>query len=666
MRTWVVVVGVLLAGACSSPGALVSMDFRRPLLFDAPWPSDDLLLDDGHVDVSKLPNPDDIDLMRQAYALLAADARGFAATGAAYFRVEKAVDPASLPDLAGSLRDDASVQLVCVDRGSPDFGRRMPARVGWLDDGGPFAGPRLLAVLPLQGVPLRPGTRYAAVVLRAVRDVDGRALGQAPAVAELAGGGAPAGMGPAVAAEYRDALVALGERGVPRDDVAALAVFTTDRPTETLARARDAVVAGTVPAPTPFTRREVFDGYCVYDARITLPVFQAGRPPYTQAGGRWVLDENSRPVVQRMEESRLVVTVPRATTPAGGWPTVVFVRTGGGGDRPLVDRGVRGTDGKVLVPGTGPAQELARAGWAGVQIDGPLGGIRNPDGADEQFSVFNVQNADALRDNLRQQAVELALLAHVVPTLRLDASDCAGASASVTLDGTRLAIMGHSMGAWIAPMVLAVEPAYRAAILSGAGGSWIENVMYKQKPIEVRPIAEVLLSYTTEHRSLVDLDPALTFVQWAAEPSDPQLYGRAVIDEPRSGAAPRHVLMIQGIVDHYILPNIANATSLAMGLDLAGPALDETVAEIATQLHLRDALPLVGRRALPLPASGNREDAGTTVTAVVVQHPADAIEDGHEAMYQTEPPKAQVRCFLQTLAAGGGAPVVPADGGACP
>ncbi|HEX6836947.1 MAG TPA: hypothetical protein VF334_10270, partial [Polyangia bacterium] len=67
---------------------------------------------------------------------------------------------------------------------------------------------------------------------------------------------------------------------------------------------------------------------------------------------------------------------------------------------------------------------------------------------------------------------------------------------------------------------------------------------------------------------------------------------------------------------------------------------------------------------LPLPSSGN-VDAATT--ALVVQHPGDAIEDGHEVVFQTDPPKHQYRCFLQSWL--GGAPSVPPDGAAddpCP
>ena len=37
---------------------------------------------------------------------------------------------------------------------------------------------------------------------------------------------------------------------------------------------------------------------------------------------------------------------------------------------------------------------------------------------------------------------------------------------------------------------------------------------------------------------------------------------------------------------------------------------------------------------------------------MVVQHAEDGVEDGHEAAFQTEPPKQQYRCFLQSFAKG--------------
>ena len=169
-----------------------------------------------------------------------------------------------------------------------------------------------------------------------------------------------------------------------------------------------------------------------------------------------------------------------------------------------------------------------------------------------------------------------------------------------------------------------------------------------------------------DQRSLDSHDPALTLFQWAAEPSDPQVYDRRIVREPAAGESPRSVLMLQGIVDHYILPSIANATSLALGLDAAGPMYDADNAEEQSlgQVPLAARLPLAGRSALTLPVSGN---VAPSTTALVVQHPGDAIEDGHEVVFQTDPPKHQYRCFLASWLAG--TPTVPPDGAAddpCP
>jgi hypothetical protein len=351
------------------------------------------------------------------------------------------------------------------------------------------------------------------------------------------------------------------------------------------------------------------------------------------------------------ETANIYFTVPRQPVPAAGWPTVIFVRTGGGGNRPLVDRGYSTTPefGTPVTPGTGPAQFFAKAGFAGVQIDGPIGGLRNTTMQDEEFLIFNVFNASALRDNVRESAMELSLLARALPKLGFIATACQGTD-RYTPDPAHLAIMGHSMGAWIAPLVMAWEPGIGAAVLSGAGASYVTNVMDKQKPRPVKPALDLLLDFGAIDRDLEVHDPALMLIQWAVESSDPQVYDAPIVP---SG---QHVLMLQGIVDHYILPSIANATSLAMGLDEAGPAYDADNAEeqMLGMVSLGARLPLVGRSAIGLPVQGNRG-----ATAVVVQHPGDALEDGHEVVFQTEPPKHQYRCFLSSWLKG--TPSVPPD-----
>jgi hypothetical protein len=186
--------------------------------------------------------------------------------------------------------------------------------------------------------------------------------------------------------------------------------------------------------------------------------------------------------------------------------------------------------------------------------------------------------------------------------------------------------------------------------------------MYKQKPLVIRTLAEIVLDYNMDARSLSDNDPALTMVQWAVEPSDPQVYARPIVREPAQNQHARHVLMEQGIVDHYLLPQIANSLSLALGLDEAGATLDQTNPELSMlmQTPLNTVLPLSGRSLLAqYPISGNQTINGDKTTAVVIQHNGDGVEDGHEVVFQTDPPKHQYRCFLQSWLRG--VPSVPAD-----
>ena len=141
-----------------------------------------------------------------------------------------------------------------------------------------------------------------------------------------------------------------------------------------------------------------------------------------------------------------------------------------------------------------------------------------------------------------------------------------------------------------------------------------------------------------------------------------------LVAEPPDGGAPRQVLMEQGIVDGYILPNIANASSLAIPLDLAGTEHDTADdPRLAHQRPLGPLLPLVGRAPIALPASGNVATDGGAVTAVVVQHVEDGVEDGHEVLFQTDGPKHQYQCFLASWLRG--TPTVPIDAArdaACP
>ncbi len=654
-------VAVLVVAGCTRAPTQVSLDFTNDAgFFASPFPSDTRRLPSGRVDLGGFPNPAGNAAAAELLAL-AGQSTGFAVSAGIFFQTTGPVDDAALPTLAGSLDAGAGVFLVDVDPRSAHFLSRVPAQVAFLADAGPYGAPRLLSLLPLQGTPLDPLTTYAAVVTTSVTG-DGKPLVPSKQLATLAAGAAPPGMSPAAFATYTGALLALGDAGVATERLAALAVFTAWDPTAEMAPYRAAALALPVPAPAaPFALTETFDTYCVYRTTIAMPDFQAGTPPYGDAGGGWV-EGDAGPLPQGTQTASFVVTVPRAPMPDGGFPLVVFCPTGAGpsGTTPLVDRGTEATPGgPPIVPGSGPAEFLAMAGWAATSIDGPLDGLRNPtDGGSEDYLIFNVLNPLALRDNIRESALELQLISHLMDRVAIDASGCPGVATPdggpVGFNPAAQALMGHSMGGTIAPLALAFEPRFRAAILSGEGGSWIENILYKESPQPLRPGASLLLGDFT----LSAFDPILSILQWAGEPADPPAYAARAIRDPRGGA--RNVLMFQGILDTYILPPIANASSLAFGLDLGGAA-DDTAASVAQFTPLATLLPLTGGSVVALPRSGNRVAGdGTTVTALVVQHPQDPVEDGHEVMFQTDAPKHQYLCFLKTLLTG--VPRVPADG----
>lgn len=627
--------------ACSSapeatPGVSIHMDFASDDFFASPFPTDARRDAAGLVDLSAWPGVADNLFMRTVHGLVNG-ADGFGRSTTIAFALDGDVDVSALPDVWDTVERGTPVALVDVDPDSPEQGTFVPVDVSYDPIGGPYGAPRMLSLLPLQGRPLRPHTRYAAAVLRSLGNAGGEPLGVSLSMATLAAGRPIDGLPNAVFDEYADALDRLGAFGVPRDEVAGLAVFTTGDPLASVKAVRDDMLAR-APVPTGFERTEVFDDYCVFHTTIDIPTYQQGDAPFMGDGGG-ILFDGDAPLFVRDETSSMWVTIPRTEAPEGGWPLVVMVQTGGGGDRPLVDRGVHTVaHGEPTAPGEGPALVFAQAGYAGLSVDLPHGGLRNPTGGDAQLLMFNLGNPTAMLDNFREADAEVALHAHLLDGVTIDTSSCVGAPARSTFATDHVALFGHSMGATVAPTAAAIEPRYDALILSGAGGSWIANVMYKQSPLAVRPVAEATIGYAALGRSLTESDPALSLVQWAGEATDPAVHGARLVD--------RDVLMFQGVVDTYILPPIANPLSLSMRLDLAGPELTDP--RIATYRTFSELAPLVGSGAVALPAAGNQGAR----TRALVQLREDGIEDGHEAVFQLQAPKDAYRCFLADRVAG--------------
>lgn len=608
--------------------------------------------------------------------------------------------PSVVPQTGGN---GSSVFLISVDRSSPDFLRLYPITTDFGQSN--FCGDALacgfqkhnkLAITPLQGVPLHPGTLYAAVITDKVTHDGGTPIDVSPGLAELvecvsdascdASHGATAqneasGISANAYDEYAQAIRVLQTASGPTYDgpsvfkhIRALTVFETGVPTAGF----DAMVADALGNPAvdasiegafapassrfpkgtttdfgqddgapgaPIAKDGVFGEFCVFEAHVWMPDYQSGKKPFSWPDGAVQFDWlTQKPILQPREPpGRIFVTIPRKPMPAAGYPVVVLERAGAGGDVPLVDRGpqydhfpVYGWSGGGLEtnvdpscrwglddlcetqPGAGPAKWFAMAGWAGVQIDDPLGGARRPPGksiADEDGLIFDPNDPVAIRDNIRQAALELVVLGAktltdptmTIPRSVVDGAGCtvqtcqytpdfehrvnctdtgtsvlaSSGQSAVHFDVSTLTLMGHSVGATIAPLALEASapasasqpggPVYKNAILSGAGASFLNNILYKEEPATAIPLTtgrlglrEVAETYPLLDRVIrSEGDPALGVVQWGLEPWDAQVYHAKRIT---TFARLQHVLQFQGLIDHYIESPISDAAALSAGL----------------------------------------------------------------------------------------------------
>ena len=312
--------------APAGPEVTISMDFGPTGgFYRSPFPDESRRKADGSIDLTGFPNPKSLSIVSGVVGTIERDARGFGLTSGIFFALDGKIDPDRLPTPHESVAPGSPLVLIGVESGSADYLTRYPIDADFDEDGGPHGAHDLLTILPLQGVPLREGTLYAAVVLRDLRDASSKPLGIPAAMRDLVAGVRPAGMPAAAFQDHQKALAALRAAGVDVSRIAGLAVFRTDTPTRTLERVARAAVARGLPAVVPPKLVEVHPDYGVYRTTIKMPVYQGGTPPFVSGGGDWRFDAQGDAVLQVVEEANLFVTVPRAAMPAGGFPAVVFV-----------------------------------------------------------------------------------------------------------------------------------------------------------------------------------------------------------------------------------------------------------------------------------------------------------------------------------------------------
>lgn len=610
-----------------------------------PWPNDIRLDADGTVSLRGFPQPSV--LVSKYVKVIDEFTRGWGTGAGIFFRFSAPLDPTTLPaSAAHSLAAGASVYLVDIDPTSPTYGQRSPVRTRFEADAGAYIGENHLAVLPVAGWALRPGTTYAAILTRDLRDARGQPFRRdLDLLTVLSARETDDATLEAARQAYAPLRAYLAEQGLPTTHVLNAAVFTTQRFIEEMIALRQAVY-NDLPAPPPVPADLEYAGtdagYHIYEGTYQGPIYQSGDPPYSREGGQLVFDEDGVPVLQRTEAIRFSLSVPDAETPAAGWPVVLYAHGTGGSYRSHL-----GDEARDLALIYQRGELIGRA--AVIGIDQVLHGPRCGQGpCSPEVNFFNFQNPVAARDNVRQGALDNIQLLRLVEGMDVPTAPQTGQP--LRFDPNRILFMGHSQGGLTGPPFLAVEPKVKAAVLSGAGGNMILSLLSKTAPVNIPQLVELLLN---ESAPLDEFHPMLSLIQLFIEAADPVNYGRYLVREPVFGAAPKHVFLSQGLFDSYTPPTLTEALAVAAGLELVGPWLEPTPRLALTPLRglaPSEVDPEAGPAQLaPLhrPVTGNLR-AGE-ITGVMLQYNAWGQTDGHFVLYYNPEANRDYRHFVGTF-----------------
>ena len=387
--------------------------------------------------------------------------------------------------------------------------------------------------------------------------------------------------------------------------------------------------------------------YCAYELSWSVPQFQAGDSPFSESGGNLVIEANA-PVEQRREAAPVVVVFPTGAMPANGWPLTIWVNGTGGGSREMLNRAAPGEP----TEGQGVASYMARRQWGSAAMAGPLTEERIGSG-NPALRIYNLGNPVAMRDNFAQMVIEQVFFRRLLLALRVDSSACPGADASAAADGQlqfdteHLAIMGNSLGSYVAGVTATLDPGFDAVLLAGAGGSWAE-LMFGVRDPNLESLVRLVLGLRAD-APFDRWHPGVALFQWALGPAENTHFVRDLLE---TEDAP-HVLVIDGLDDDQISAGMQRALVASLGVDLAGNDVGPEDEQVLSAITLR------GRDALPFPVQANRTTPAGDRTAAIVRWEPPRDDAGHYVHFELDGARHQYGCFLETLLSG---PPVVVDG----
>jgi hypothetical protein len=628
--------------------------------FDFPYPSDARLTAGGTPDVAGFPDPG-VPILA-GLKLGALQRRGFPVVPVGYFRVTAKLAPREWTTvITGGV--SAPVLLIDVDPSSPDRGNVVPvvAHTHGMD---PYVPEHLLAIAARPGVVLHGNRKYAFVVRKNVGLEGGGDLAPPAMLASLARGEMPAGSKGAVLRDLHAPLwETLDKVGVPRADVVGAAVFTTGDVVADNHDIGSKVLGAHAPVIEGFELETATSGaaspLCHVRAKIALPQFQKGTPPF-DTEGLFELGPDGAPIKQRDEVIPISIGLPKTAMPPGGYPLVAYFHGSGGVSRQVIDGGPQGSEPNEQFDHW-PGPVLTKRGFAVAGAALPISPERVKDASD--FAYVNVNNLVATRDTFRQGILEARMFLGALEKVRIPpavVAACAGLPALPSGEAAyRFApdvhAQGQSMGAMYTNLVSATDPRIKLAVPTGAGGYWSFFILQTTTiPNASGLLALVLL--TTE--KLTFLHPAIHMAETALEAIDPMVSAARVGRDPLPGHPVRSIYVPAGKSDSYFPESVLDAMAVAYAHPRVGDAIWPT---------MDSALSLVGVTTPAVyPVQVNTTSAnGTPFTSAVVQYAPEPGQDGHAIYRKLEPVRAQYACFHSTFRATGTA-IVVAPGATCP
>jgi hypothetical protein len=638
------------------PGAA---DAEEADFFRLPFPND-IRLTNGKPNLDGFPTPGPgllgVDLVQRYVDRLEAAGDHFSGNGSIIFRFSGALELSTL--------DKENEPIVFVDLTEPTSSPGTSWRVGGARTN--YVCDNWVAVRPGLGDVLKANHTYAVWLTTNVKAKDGKAIERAPNFEAMLKATAPTDAKlKAAHAAYAPLRTYLAESSeednatpIDPDTLLNAAVFTVGDTVKPMADLAQSVATWATPPnsePSPLAATgwvkcggdatspcPQADGgracgagtadYDEYQALVTLPVFQKGDAPYLESGGDI---DTSGPV--RTEEVCMALSVPKGSSPAAGFPLVIYAHGTGGSYR------------SHLVPAV--AGELAKASpkFAVLGIDQVQHGPRRGDSMEEPDNLFfNFTNPDAARGNPLQGAADQLALFQLAQTL----GTVTVGNSSFTIDPAHVVFYGHSQGSTHGSLMLPYSD-YPGAVLSGNGGSLTHALLAKTNPVNIAgalPIAlqdAVLGPNGKAVLAMEEHHPALSLLQQWIDPSDPLNLAPLALTRPPTDETPKHVFQTFGLDDTYSPPTTLTAYTLAAGLGLAAPpdgvtptGDNDTGLEESTQV------------------TANVTVGSAQYTGAMRQYAPPAGSDGHFVAFDVPEATADIVSFLEALGTEA-TPVVP-------